>query len=77
MVALDVSESFNKVNQNALLAKFITIGVLGNLLNVEINWHLKLCGCVHWFWVLYLLCSKSKVVLVRRNHIVLIIFKYI
>ena len=46
MAALDASKAVDRVNHFALFTKLICIGVPVYLLNILMNWHLKLCGYV-------------------------------
>jgi hypothetical protein len=48
MASLDVTKAFDRVNHFALFHKLIDVGVPLYILNVLINWHCKLAGCVRW-----------------------------
>jgi Reverse transcriptase (RNA-dependent DNA polymerase) len=48
MAALDASKAFDRVNHYGLFCKLMKLGLPLYLLNVVINWHLKLKGQVRW-----------------------------
>jgi hypothetical protein len=52
MAALDATKAFDRINHYALFYKLICLGIPLCLLNVIINLHLNLCGCVRWQGVL-------------------------
>ena len=52
MASLDVSKAFDRVNHFALFVKLIGLGIPLYILNVLINWHCKLLGCVRWLGAL-------------------------
>ena len=53
MVALDASKIFDNVNDYALFTKLVATGAPVYLLNVVINLHLKLSGCMNWCGAIY------------------------
>ena len=62
MVSLDISKACDRVNHFALFYKLIDIGIPLYMLNVLINWHGKLQGCVHWLGcVFYIFFTRSGV----------------
>ena len=48
MASLDINKAFDRVNHFTLFYKLIDIGIPFCMLNVLINWHGKLQGCVCW-----------------------------
>ena len=48
VASLDVSKAFDRVNHFALFIKLIDLGIPLYVLNVLIDWHCKLTGCVRW-----------------------------
>ena len=46
VASLDVSKAFDRVNHIALFIKEIDLGTPFYVLNVLINWHCKLTGCL-------------------------------
>ena len=48
LAALDASQAFHRVNHYGLFCKLMNIGIPLYLLNVVVNWHLKLKGQVKW-----------------------------
>ena len=52
MASLDVLKPFDRVNHFALFIKLIDIGIPLYVLNILINWHCQLTGCVRWLGAL-------------------------
>ena len=48
VASLDESKACNRVNHFALFIKSICLGIPLYILNVFLNWHLKLTGCVRY-----------------------------
>ncbi len=52
MAVIGAGKAFDKVNHHCLFYELLSVGVLVNVLNVLVNWHLKLAGCVLWCGVM-------------------------